>query len=107
MTRDDKLRANIERRDRLTERLNNSEENDMNTKMLKNFFFQEFLKKLFIRPTKKENAQSISFLFPNTEQEWTNHPTGQVLFSRFRRKMAFWGCFVHCLHKTLTRKEIR
>ena len=33
----------------------------MNTKIAQELLFQEFLKKLFIKPTKKENAQSISF----------------------------------------------
>ena len=106
MTRDDKLRANIERRDRLTERLKQLQRRiDMNTKYAQELPFQEFLKKLFIRPTKKENAQSISFLFPVSEKERDKIILqAKVLFSRFRCKMAFWDCSVHCLYKTLTEK---
>ena len=75
----------------------------MNTKIRSRTAFPRVLEETLYQAY-QEGKRSVDFLllFPVSEQE-----RDQILFSRFRCKMAFWDCFVHCLYKTLIRKEIR
>ena len=76
----------------------------MNTKIRSRTAFPRVLEETLYQAY-QEGKRSVDFLllFPVSEQERDKI----VLFSRFRCKMAFWDCSVHCLYKTLTRKEIR
>ena len=81
----------------------------MNTKIRSRTAFPRVLEETLYQAY-QEGKRSVDFLllFPVTEQE-----QDQIILqaksysSRIRCKMAFWDCSVHCLYKTLTRKEIR